>query len=275
MASSIGIGYSNRLDDATLSGGAWRVGFPLAAMQGVYASLASVARSVTAAAADSTFDMSFAAPVTGRVFLIPASNIGSAGTIRVQAGTTLGASDAADSGVLSARPFTPQVGGYAGHHYGIFVVFPAEITAQYIRVSISDTSNPAGYIQISRPFWGPMFVPAISPTKLDDDWMPSLSVVERTQTGTPWIDEVPPLRAATLNFAALTYAEASLLHEIQFTHTTARELVYVPHRFNRAALQQYGFLALQKALGKFDYAFWQHKGITLALEEYGGAPLLT
>jgi hypothetical protein len=273
MTSSIGFAHSNRLDDATLSGGTWESAHPLAAMQGDYASLATVARSESAAAVDSTFDMAFDAPVTGRVFFIPAHNVTSAGTIRVRAGTTLGDDDAGDSGVLPAWPFTPLEGDFDGSHFGIFVVFPAEITAQYLRVNISDPTNPDGFIQISRPFWGPMFLPAISPTKLDDDWMPSFSVVERTQTGTPWIAEVPPKRAVGLSFDALTFPEASQLHEIVRTHNTARELVYVPHRSDRAAMQQYGFLALLRSLGAFRYAFWKHKGIAIGFDEYGGAPI--
>jgi hypothetical protein len=271
MTSSIGIAHSNRLDDATLSGGDWASGYPLAALQGVYHSLAGVARSNSALAAATTFDMSFDAPVTGRVLFIPASNISSAGTIRVTCGTTLGDDDEADSGVLTAWPFTPM--SYDGHHFGIFVVFPAEVAAQFVRVAISDTANPARYVQISRPFWGPMFLPSISPTKLDDDWMPSLSVVERTQTGTPWTSKVHPLRRVGLVFSALTYPEASQLHEVMRLHDTASELVYVASRDDRAVQQQFGFMGLLRELSRFDYAFYRHKGIALGLDQIGGAPL--
>lgn len=274
MTSSIGIGHSNLIDSSTLSGGGWASGFSLANLQGFYGrSLASVARSESTDAADTIIDMDHGSARTAQLLWIPAHNLSSSATIVLERGTTPGGTDVYAGDELPAWPFVPLDGVYSGRHFGVGVVMPAANAARYTRVRIFNTTNPGGFIQVSRPFIGPLFLPAISPVKLDADWMPSLSTVERIQSGADWVDSRPPLRRASIVFGALTYDEGSQLHEIVRLHETSREVVYLAHRNDRARMQQYSFLALLRELSRLDYPFWQHNGIALGFDQRGGAPL--
>lgn len=273
MASSIGIGHSNYLDSATLSalGAAWAPA--LINVQGFNGrALNMVARSATAAAANTGFDADLGAAKPVQVLCIPAHNLTAAATIRLQGGTTLGGAGVYDSGSLPVWAFTP-LDGYPGYHFGAWVVLPAPLSARYWRVSIVDEDNPDDYVQISRPFIGPMFVPAITPVKLTGGWMPSFSTVERTEIGADLVANRPPLRAPAIVFGALTFDEGNLLSEIQRTHNTAVEVLFVAHRWDRARLQQHGCMALMRELSELEYPRWKHNGIALGFQQRGGAPL--
>ena len=274
MASSIGIGHSNLTDSATLSGGDWASGYPLTNLQGaVGRALSSVARSESAAASDTIIDIDHGSARTAQLLWIPAHNLSSSATVVLERGTTPGGTDVYAGDELPAWPFAPLDGVYSGRHFGVGVVMPSANAARYTRVRIINSTNPAGYVQLSRIFIGPAFFPAISPTKLDADWMPSLSTVERTEDGADWVSKRQPLRRANVVFSALSYDEGSTLHEIVRLHETTGEIVYIAHRNDRARMQQYSFLGLLRELSRLDYPFWQHNGIALGFDQRGGAPL--
>lgn len=270
MASTIGIGYSNLIDSATLSapGAAWS---NLAYLQNRALSL--VATSASADAADTIIDIDHGSARTAQVVWITGHNLSSSATFVIERGTTLGGTDVYAGNELPAWAFTPLNGVYSGRRYGFGDVMASANSARYTRVRILNSTNPAGSVWLSRPFIGPMFLPAISPTKLDADWQPSFSVVERTEFGADLVDSRPPLRRAGIVFGALTYDEGDQLHEIKGLHETTGEVVYVAHRHDRARMQRYGFLATFQALNKLEYPFHKHNGIALGFDERGGAPL--
>lgn len=270
MASSIGIGHSNLIDDATLStpGDPWS---NLAYLQNRALSL--VARSASADAADTIIDIDLGSARTLQVLWFTAHNLSSSATFVIECGTTLGGTDVYAGNEMPAWPFTPLNGVYSGRHFGFGLVMPAANSARWTRLRIINSTNPAGYFQLGRIFIGPAFFPAISPTKLDADWMPSLSTVERTEYGADSVDPRSPLRRAAVTFPALTEDEGSELHEIVRLHETTGEVVYIADRNDRARMQQYGFLAMFRELSKLEYPFYRHNGIALSFDERGGAPL--
>lgn len=268
MTSSIGIGHSNLIDDATLSGPGdqW---LSLAYLQDRALSL--MARSASADVADTIIDIDHGSAQAAQVFWFTAHNLSSSATFVIERGTTLGGTDVYAGNEMPAWPFTPRV--YSGRHFGFGDVLAAENSARWTRLRILNSTNPAGYVQFARPHIGPAFFPAISPTELDADWMPSFGVMERTEFGADWVDPRPPLRRANAVFGALTYDEGSELHEIKRLHETTGEVVYIAHRTDRARMQQYGFLATFQTLSKLKYPFHKHNGIALSFDERGGAPL--
>jgi hypothetical protein len=270
MTSSIGIAHSNLIDDATLSttGDPWS---NLTYLQNRALSL--VARSASADAADTIIDIDHGSAETAQVLWMTAHNLSSSATFVIERGTTPGGTDVYAGNEMPAWPFTPLNGVYSGRHFGFGDVMASANSARYTRLRVLNSTNPAGYVQMGRPFIGPAFFPAISPTKLDADWMPSLSTIERTEFGADWVDPRSPKRRAGIVFGALTYEEGSELHEIQRLHDTTGEVVYIAHRTDRARMQQFGFLGLFRELTVMQYPFHRHNGIALGFEERGGAPL--
>ena len=274
MSTAICFAHSNLIDTSTLSGGSWRSAYDLDRLNDATYGRAlglSIARSTTAAEADSIIDMDHGSAKSAQVFYIPAHNLSSAATVRLERGTTAGGTDVYAGTDLAAWPFAPLDAVYSGRYFGVCIITPAATSARYTRIRIKDSANTAGYVQVTRPFLGQLFAPEYGPKKLDHDWQ-SLSNVERTEGGADWIYKRTPLRSANVVYSALSTAEASELHEIIRLHDTTSEVVYIADRNDRSRQQQYGFLALMRELGKFDYAWWTLQGVALGFDQRGGAP---
>ncbi len=269
MTSPIGIGYGNLIDDATLTGGSWS-GYPLAYLQD--GALSMVARSSSADEADTIIDFDHGSAVSMQVLWVPAHNLSSSATFVVERGTTQGGTDVYAGEELPVWAFTPLDGIYSGRHFGFGLVMPAANSARWTRLRIINTTNPDGYVQISRPFLGSMFLPTYPPTELKDKLV-NHSSIERLLNGTDWASKRRPLRSAALVFGALTYAEGSVFKEIQRIHDLASELVYIAHTYDRARQQQDSFVGLiDDDFGEMSYPFWEHNGVPIRLLERGGAP---
>lgn len=270
MSATIALGYGNLNESSTFSGGDW------SREPEDYLhewSLAQYAEATTNDAADTLFDMDHGSAKAAQVLVIPAHNLTSAATIQVTRGTTSGGAEVYDSTELAAWPFTPLDGNHNGAAFAIVVVFAAANTARYTRVAIDDSARDAGTkVRISRPFIGPLFVPWINPVELADDWMPSLSTVDRTESGADWVHKRAPLRRQALVYQGLTIAEGAVLKEIVRLHDTASEVVYVPSLTDRERQQRDGFVGLLQQLPRLQYPFWRHAGVALGIDQRGGAP---
>lgn len=270
MTSPIGLGYGNLTYSATLAGGNWASSYPRTQLQ--VRALSQVARSASTDAADTILDWDHGSAKAAQVLWVHGHNLSSSATFVVERGTTQGATDVYAGAELSAWPFTPLDGIYSGRHFGFGLVMDSSNSARWTRLRIINTTNPDGYVQLSSAFVGPAFFPEWPPTKLEDDWMPSFSTVERLNNGTDWVSKRRPLRSPGLVFGALTYDEGSTLKEILRIHDTATEVVYIGHTTDRSRQQRDSFLGLFKELSKLEYPFWRHNGIALGFEERGGAP---
>ncbi len=271
MTSIIGLGYNSLTPSATMGGGDWAAAYPLTNLQ--QRALARVARSTSTDTADTIVDWDHGSAMPAQVLWVHGHNLSSSATFVVERGTTQGGADVYAGAELPVWAFMPLDGIYSGRHFGFGLVMPSSNSARWTRLRIINTTNPDGYLQISSAFLGPGFFPDTpNPTKLEDDWMSSFSTVERLGNGTDWVSKRRPLRAVSLVFGALTYADGSALKEIIRSHDTATEVVYVADRNDRVVQQQDGFLGLFKELSKLEYPFWQHNGIALGFEERGGAP---
>lgn len=144
---SLVLGYSNLIDFSTLSGGSWNGSYPLANLKNRY--LSQKARSTNALTSSTVIDIDLGAAQSIGVVALIAHNL-SAGTatVRVQ-----GSSSATQSPSLYD---SAAQAAYAGADYAI--TFPP-VAARYWRISIADTANAAGYVQLGRVFIGPRFKP--------------------------------------------------------------------------------------------------------------------
>ena len=78
---------------------------------------------------------------TAQVLFIPAHNLSSAATIRLERGTTLGGADVYAGADLPAWPFTPLDNVYTGRHFGVCIITAAATSARYTRIRIKDAGN--------------------------------------------------------------------------------------------------------------------------------------
>ena len=212
---AIVLGYSNQIDTATLSGGSWNASYPLTNLQNRY--LSQKARTTNALAASSVINLDLGAAQTIGVVALVAHNLTTSATVRIQG------SSAADQSV--ALYDSTALAAYSGNDYALS--FTA-VSARYWRISISDTGNPAGYVQLGRVFIGWRFSPANN-----IDWNPKLAVESKTGVmeslgGPEYFDERTTRRLFTGEWSWLSDPEAyNFLLAIQRSHDVSREVYLI------------------------------------------------
>lgn len=169
------IGFPNRADSATLSGGSWAAGLPLNNLKNRI--LGKVARSATDATADTQFDIDLGAEKKIRIAALVNHNFSLDAKYRLRGSTVSNfATSVYDSGWLPVWPavYPSQSldwedpnwwsGQYtdeqrAGYTATLVEAEPANVLARYWRWEIDDTTNAAGYVSIGRLFIGPAWQP--------------------------------------------------------------------------------------------------------------------
>mgnify|MGYP006921395317 CR=1 FL=1 len=259
--------YGNIIDQATLSGGSWDAAHPLAQLQ--ERELSAYARSTSADPADTQIIIDHGTAKAAQAFGIIAHDITDpAATITITRGTTIGNDDVYSGPELPCWPFAPLDDDRDGAFFGIFAVTPQPTTARYTKIAIATSER----VRIGRLFIGPIYLPAIGATKRVNDWLPDFSTVDRTESGADWVATRPALRHPGIEYRGLSRAEGSLLQEIQRTHRTTREVLYLGDINNRADTQQHGCLALLRQLSPLEYPFWGRNAMALGFDERGGSP---
>lgn len=209
------LGYSNQIDTATLSGGSWNASYPLTNLQNRY--LSQKARTANALSASSVINLDLASAQSIGVVALISHNFSAAATVRIQG------SSAADQSVALYDSTAETI--YSGTDYA--KSFTA-VSARYWRISISDTGNSSGYVQLGRVFIGWRF----SPTN-NIDWNPTLAVESKTAIleslgGPEYFDERPNRRLFTGQWSWLSDPEAyNVLLAIQRSHDVSREIYLI------------------------------------------------
>lgn len=214
------IGYQNRIDGATLSGGDWQA--PLTHIQNQR--LAIRARSADTANASTLFDIDFGTPQTIEIIGMTAHNISLDGRWRVTAGSGAGLADVYDSGWVISFPSVYASMSLAWEdpnfwfgklteeeRQGYTVCNAIEVATsrvRYWRIEIDDIGNADGFIEVGRVFIGRNFSPSkgfkVGATiGYNDD-----SDVMRSLLGTEYFNRVPLSRTATLTAPVMNKPEA-------------------------------------------------------------------
>lgn len=208
------IGYANQIDSATLSGGSWNGSYPLGNIASRYLSLK--ARTTNALAASSVIDCDLGGSQPIGVVALVAHNLTSVATVRVQGAENSGHSpDIYDSGAVALSAGATHI-----------QVFPQQL-ARYWRISISDTSNPAGYIAIGRVFIGARFSPAYGMSFGASFGVESRTEVSQALSGHEVFMRAPTRRVMSGKFEFMSNAERSKMIEIMSTHGISEEFVFV------------------------------------------------
>lgn len=266
MTSTVGIGYGNMGDDATLGGTGWSLTNPVTNLQdrdlAVYAE-------TTGTSAEILIDLGSAKSPT--LFVLPAHTCAApSATVTLSGGTTSGGSEVYAGSALSCWPFAPLDDDYDGSHFPIIVYAPTAGSARYWKLAVSGSARMRfGRLLVQR-----VFLPEYSPEygQIGDGWMESYSSVDRAGNGADQVWSRRELRSVALDFPAMTQAQGSLLHEIQRTHGITGEVTYLADTVDRARQQQLSFVGLMRKLGPLENPFYRRNSAAIAIDERGGAP---
>lgn len=266
MTSTIGIGYSNYADAATLGGTGWSLTKPVTNLQdddlAVYAE-------TTGTTAEILIDLGSAKAPT--LFALVAHTCTDASaTITLTGGTSSGGSEVYAGSALPAWPFSPLDDDRDGSHFPLIVYAQSAGSARYWKLAAAGSSTMRfGRLWVSR-----VFLPDYSPEygSISDGWMESYSTVDRGGNGADQSWSRRELRSVALEYPAMSQAQGSLWHEIQRAHGIASEVFYLADTQDRARQQQLSFLGLMRKLGPLENPFYRHNSAAVGIDERGGAP---
>lgn len=223
-------------------------------------------------ATTATLTISWASSQTASMVALPFSNLTSTATLRVQCYTLVGdASPAFDSGnvlcAAAALGFTAPVGFGGGVYAAIWF---ASRSVQKIIVTITDTSNSAGYVQAGRmvvgAYWSPTRDAETDSLKLtcQDD-----TKLYRSEAGSQSADRGPMYKKLTFDLAAMTQTDRNTMWRIAAGNgmSTPLYICMTPEStdsFEEQIYTVYGRISSSTAL---QYK-WQHLSATqLQVEE--------
>lgn len=175
---------TNHADTATLSAGSWSATLPRTNLQTLPLSL--LARTTNALAASTKLTATWAADQAIRVVSLQHHNFTFAATVRILLKNAAAATiydqtvDAwAPAFAGPRKPTAEEVAHYPAKHF--VHVLPSELTTvRTLTLEITDTANPAGYVQAGRLWAGP-------------GWQPTRNMAYGLQLG--WNHECPSARA--------------------------------------------------------------------------------
>lgn len=252
--------YPN-LATGTASAGSWLAGMP--ASNVLTRELAAVARSTDAAVLSTKFRLDHGAAVSWQALSIKAHNLTSASQIKISKGTTAGGTDVYAGVFVNCWNMTTS---YDGSQFEIIVWLPSAQSARYDTIELSDTANPAGYVEIGRLFLGSAFTTSNVIMGLTDGFM-DLSSKDRADSGALWITARTRLRTVSMTLDALSLTEGSTLHEMQRTLGTIDEVLYIPRTDDIAYSQRYGYIATMEELSAIEYPYYRTRKLPVRLTE--------
>lgn len=264
------ISYPNRVDEATITGGSWEASLPLTNLQDRQLSL--VARSTDALATSTIVRFAYSTTRAFRCFALVNHNLSEAAQWRVKVGTTAGGAEVYDSSLIDCWQMAFDLGlmpwgtaglwrhidgdEFVGHDRAIVHVAPdGWYDAQHVEISITDTSNADGYVQIGRVFLGGGVQPAYNMSYgMSEGWV-DRTEVQTTPGGAEYFQNKRPYRQATFSLDWLTAAEFQRFYEMQRLLGISGEVFYVPDTADADAQQRQGFLGRLQELSAIEYPY--------------------
>jgi hypothetical protein len=256
MANAI-ISWPNRVDEATLAGGAWSSGLPLANLKSSL--IGKVARSATAATADTQFTVVFPAARPVRVVALVSHSMVLTGGWRVTA-----YSDAAMTTQVHASGFqwawpSPYRNGdvaselYAWRRWNSVYVLPAGITARAIKVQLENADHPVGYLDVGRLFvsggWQPVRNLSFG---LQRGWE-SRSSGDQSLGGVEHFDRRQPRRVQRFTFEHLSVTEGMGIFDLQGAADVVDEVMHVLDPGDEPNMLRGSFLGRMRQLSAIEF----------------------
>lgn len=248
------LGYANQIDMSVVSGGAWSSSYPLSNIQTVYQY--QKARSVNTNAASTVIicDLTIAQKI-GVVALI-AHNFSEDAELRIEGSTSPSFSTSTfDSGYLPT---------YDGTTFGTNIDSDA---LRYWRISISDTANTDGFIEIGRVFIGHAWKPM-----RNISWGPSLGIESSSSmTASLGGPEYPEIRSNRRVWRGkwdfLTVSEGYLWSRIQRSQDITGEVYLIIDDSDFTYRDQTQFLGRLRELSPVEYPYLDIQSAAIEVSE--------
>jgi hypothetical protein len=249
------LGYANQIDVSTLSGGSWNASYPLSNLKTRY--LSQKTRSSNALAASTVINLDLGTAQSIGVIALVGHNLSATATVRIQGASNSGMSptlyDSTAETVYSATD-------YAKH-------FTA-VNARYWRISISDTGNTAGYVQLARVFIGWKFMPSVTNDFGETLELESTTVVQTALAGPEYFDERPNRRIwrGQLSWLSNTEAYRMLLVMLR-QQDVSREVYLIADDADLTFRDQRNFLGRMRSLSSIEYPYPLRNSAALEVAE--------
>lgn len=254
--SNLGIGWPDRVSAATVSGGSWQASLPVTNVAD--RRITRPARSTDATAANTKIDIDCGSAKSMRAFALINHNLQSTAQWRIKASlTALGSTDVLDTGALNIlqMSLSPDVlawedsgwwegigDGWLRNMHPVIYVHTSQISARYVRIEITDTSNSDGYVQIGRAIISPMLVPATNDDLGRGCGFLDFNAFDVGEAGAEFARLGRKAKRETVSLSWLTEEEARFLRGISRQRGTDDDVLYVPDVGSASAQQEYGFL---------------------------------
>lgn len=258
MSSNLVLGFPIYSDAGVLytpaiSGGSWSSDLPLSNL--LDRALENVARSADALAASTTLDIDLGVARAVRVLALPKTNLTAAATVKWEGGTSAGANDVYNSTALAVSWSATTAEDRDGINCAVVHVPATAKTARYWRVSIVDTANPDGYVQLARLVIAAGYQPTIN-MKVGAKLGLRDATVRTESDGAAAKYQVKPVRR-TMTFALpmLGQAEAfASAFKIQRQAGKSKQLFFVLDPDDTTYMHERAFLGTLEELGDLDFA---------------------
>lgn len=222
MSGKVVLGLRNRIDVSTLtSDTAWVSTLPLTNVKTQI--LGHVARTTTDNAFTITADFSGLPARNIGVVSLAGHNLSRTAAVQIQ--TYQGETEVDDSGMLSPWPYlAADDPHYLSHTWSASIVdaehiaemmptlvyfLPFNLVANKVVISITNTSNPDGFVEIGRIFVGQQFVPTLNVEYNDVSYSYlDFSEIQTSRRHIKFFNKYKPIRVATAVFKDLSEGEA-------------------------------------------------------------------
>lgn len=280
MAKNVLIGWPNRAPGAVLSGGSWTT---LGNLNN--SDYWRVARSTDANVGSTIISIDLGAIYPLRAIAFAAHNLSQSSSWRVKLGSTDNNNNIYDSGnqAVWAMSFGADYqwedqfwweGYTASDDYGnsphlACWPLPNWYSARYARIEITDTDNPAGYVQIGKLFIGGGVQPAIGVgyDGMSESWTDASDLVTSASGDESFVPR-RRLRQAQVRFGHITAdAEFQAMYEMQRRQGLSGEVLFLPEPNNIAECQRRGFIGRLSELSAIEYPYYQRRGLALRIKE--------
>src|SRR3990167_6536529 len=224
MAANAIIGYGNRTDASTLSGGSSVPTLPLTNLQD--RNIGIVWRTTDAALASTQFDVDISVDKLIRVISLVGNNLSLSSLYRIRGATDAAFTDVqSNSGWLDVWPTvynTLQLeweslqwwdGRYLaedieGYTWSLIHILGATTSLRYWRLEIDDTTNSSGYVQAGRLFMGPAWQPDINITLGFGLGWETDTEVQKALSGAEYFNRLTPFRVVRFSTEMMDTDEA-------------------------------------------------------------------
>lgn len=255
MANEALIGYPNRADSASFSGGSWDSTLTLNNVKNRL--LGTVTRSVDTSVNSTKINIDLgSASYTIYAVSIHAHNLSSSAQIQITVGTTPGGSEVYDSTMGNAYgiSYDNDTDPFLGGEYTAItrtLNSGGGYASRYFSINISDTGNTDGYVEIGRiGVWS-----ALKAT-FNHSWglqhgFNGRSVVDKAYDDTLLYEKRRPQMRASMSFDFLTNAEANKYYRMALQADTTSDVLYVPDVDDQERNERYGFLGTLKVVPEY------------------------